>query len=265
MRVDDKIEFTINGVTYKVKSKLTLGDWQVLMQIEHLDRVGGKLEWLSQISGCPVETLGLLSHSQFAQIFAATQGLLVKPDARSFHPSIEVEGETLHFVDMESISTAEFADLDLIAIDPLRDQRLHELLAILYRPAVKVGKRFKLEVYDHKACADRAEFFKEVPFEVAVGAANFFFEYGRASINAGLNSLMSQIPKGVEINLEPLIQSLQLPEIGNVSSWSSQVEILSNWTMQVESQLQELLTTLPTSETGIAQKRPNWWRLKKQN
>lgn len=264
MRVDDKIEFTINKVTYKIKDYLSLGDWQLLTQMQNLDRVQGKVEWLAQISGCPVEILNSIHHSQFAQIFAAAQARLVQPDNKVFHQTITVKGEVFAFVDMETITTAEFADLDLIAIDPLRDQKLHELLAILYRPAKLVGKRWSLEPYDHAACADRADDFKELPFEVAVGAANFFFEYGKASINAGLDSLMKEMPKGVEINLEPLIQSLQLPEIGSVSSWSSRVEILSSWTTQVESALQELLITLPTSE--IAKKKPNWWhKAKKQN
>lgn len=255
MRVDNKIEFRIGKTWYKVKPFLTLGDWQELVKIQNLDRVGGKIEWVSLISGCPEEELKSISHSQFTQIFNETQALLVPSDSKVFHQSIEIDGELYAFVDMDSITTAEFADLDVISVDPMRDQRLHEMLAILYRPAKKLGARYLLEPYDHKVCAQRADKFKELPMEVAVGAGNFFFEFGRVSIKSTLDYLKQEMPKGVEINLAG-IESLLLPEIGTISSWSSQEKILSDWTEQLHSQLRELLTTLPGSKTE--QTRPEW-------
>ena len=186
------------------------------------------------------EELLKISHNQFAAIFNETVALLVPPDQKVFHKSIEVAGDTLYFVDIDKLTTAEFADLDVISVDPMRDGRLHELLAILYRP--------QGEAYDWSTCSARAEGFKELPMEVAVGAGNFFFEFARVSISDGLNSLATQVPKEMAINLDPILK-MSLPEIGSLSSWSSQEKILSEWTQQVNSQLQELLTTLPGSGT----------------
>ena len=172
--------FEILGVNYKLADYLTLGQWQALAKIGGLERVKDRFEWISLISGCPTKILRKLDRHLFEKLFTLSAHLLDPPSKEDFYPVIKVGGQDFGIININKLTGGEFADLDLLITDPDRDQLLHKILAILYRPLLgKKGATLLIESYDNEASAERAHLFKECPFHQVYSCANFFFEFAQ--------------------------------------------------------------------------------------
>ena len=251
--------FEILGVTYKLADYLTLGQWQALAKIGGLERSKDRFEWISLISGCPTKILRKLDRHLFEKLFTLSAHLLDPPSKEDFYPVIKVGGQDFGIININKLTGGEFADLDLLITDPDRDQLLHKILAILYRPLLgKKGATLLIESYDNEASAERAHLFKECPFHQVYSCANFFFEFAQVSMDRTLNSLEQRMKKEKSLlspELLPLLSSLRLLGTGFRYSGPVQVTTLLKLTRQLDSLSEAYSTILPSLKTGLKKQR----------
>jgi hypothetical protein len=138
-----------------------------------------QLEIVSALSNCPIDVLKQLEQLQFAQIWAElVNGPLDLAQTKQFHKHIELHGKLYGFLDIKQLTIGEVADMDVLSKDPRKDQELHKMMAILYRPAINITDDWVVtEEYKAEGVAERAELFLDMPVEYVYSALAFFFAH----------------------------------------------------------------------------------------
>lgn len=241
------IHFEINGKEWKI-SGLTISDYYHIND-ELVLNPHAAFSITSYLSGCPEALLkeidveawnALWSNVQAFVKWHATQNLQLK----SF---FKHESTKYFLIDSEEMSIGEFADLDIMINSPGSDKKLHEVMAILYRP--KSGD--EIAPYDVKTFKERAEAFKLLPLQTAMAALSFFTNSGVVFLNNTLDFLRQireemTTPEDVEI-IQQTINLLQ--EAGSRLSSLSQEKIHSKWTELPDSLLKAPSIGLRISRT----------------
>jgi hypothetical protein len=133
-------------------------------------------------------------------------------------PVIRVNGKEYGLINLDKMSIGEFSDLDIITSSTNMEGRLHEAMAVLYRPLEKkMGIPYKVSEYDPDNFAQRAEEFKQFPLAQARINLGFFLTLGSTSLKATVDSLVKDLRQtGMDPKrTEELIQILKkLPGIG---------------------------------------------------
>jgi hypothetical protein len=224
------IEFTIGRQEYKVKEP-TIQDYYTVQHLLAQQSVDAKIEVVAHLSSCLPKLLKALDKYQFIQLWnALVTGPLDLSEAAPFHRSFLHNGQLYGFLEMDSITLGEFADMDVLKHSPDSQQQLHTMMAILYRPAIMVTESWMVvDPYDSDALAQRAEEFKELPLKYVYGALNFFLQVSKYLFEGTLNSLTQGLPKTeMEKELQELANQIMLSslEIG-IGHASSALETIS--------------------------------------
>ena len=249
------IEFKIDKQEFKI-DKVTIRQYYDIYT--NLAKQGPlvQLEIVSVLSGCPIDLLKKLDSYQFTALWnELVNGPLNLHADLPFHKHIALNGKLYGFTDVKNLSIGELADMDVLRQDPRKEQLLHKMMAIVYRPAIDITDDWVVtKEYDASTVEERAEEFLDMPIEYVFGAMNFFLLIKRFSIEDILDSLKTteeMTPQEVElVNLSKQL-TLELLETGMQPS-SSWLEEMSPKLVR----LQELVSTMPSTSLRTQKTKP---------
>lgn len=249
------IEFQINKEVFIIDRVTIRQYYDIYTKMVHVTPTT-QLEIVSALSGCPVATLKQLEQLNFAQIWSElVNGPLDLNDTKQFHKYIEHKGKLYGFLDIKKLSIGEVADMDVLSKDPRKDQQLHKMMAILYRPAVNITDEWIVtEEYKAETVEERAELFLDLPVEYVYGALNFFLHIRKYSIETMLDSLKETVATTQqEKEMVKLTRQiiLELLGTGTIHSSSLQAETLSRL-----ERLQNLAQSMPSTTSPTPKIKP---------
>jgi hypothetical protein len=189
-------QFKIGKKAYKFK-ELTIQDYYDIKLLAVTDDIDSGFEVISKITNCPVALLKGLSREDWLEIWIESQNFIkasmqeVKGKANSV---IRVNDRLYGLINLDKMTIGEFSDLDIIASSENMENRLHEAMAVLYRPLEKVmGVPYKLAEYDPDDFAQRAKEFRNFPLSQARISLGFFLTSVSSSLKATADSLINQM------------------------------------------------------------------------
>lgn len=229
-----EVTFTVDEREYRINS-ITVGDWYKVKEYMLVDGHDAAFKAVSELSGCPVEMLKQLKTHQWLKLWNAVESYALSANEAKLEKQMKI-GDTLYgLVSMDQLTIGEFADMDVLMNDPLKESKLHQMMAILYRPVTEAkGRYYDVEAYDPIACSRRADDFLKAPLSACLGLINFFLDFAKTSYAVIADSLREQVSKAtgtdpkLRSSLEELISSL--PEVGTTAFSDFQEATLSNLT-----------------------------------
>jgi hypothetical protein len=218
------IDFKIENRKYSIKN-ITIQDYYNIKTTFILDDLEGKYQILNYLSGCPLDDLVRIPYNELIELFALLEIMLEKSLVKqgSVINKIQFKGVEYGLVDFDKMTLGEFVDLDIIVNDEKSDNRLHEILAILYRP-IKNKRLFSYEIedYDSEGFKERCKLFLELPLKYAKSATAFFLCLDLAYLGA-IETFSNQTPKQNRRMMKKINKVLQ--ETGTISSLLLQIKI----------------------------------------
>ena len=262
------IQFTLDKEEYKI-SDVTIAQYYSIVDLLLLtETLQAQYRIISLLSGAPEELLRLLGPGEFALLWNEVQrGPLGLDDNPPLVKSFYLEDQCYAFLDFNTLTVGELADMDVLRQDPQRDKKLHTMMAILYRPAVQITQTwYKVEPYDTEFLTLRAEAFLKMPVKNVMGAINFFFLFTKVSYESILDSLaLTTENKREKLRLmEAKHLMCDLLDSGQTSSIFFAEKTFSKW-KELQSSLLPLLSTISQNEKHV--QKPKLWKRKstKQN
>ena len=257
------LQFKIKGTEYTVKEP-TIRDYYKIQHLFAKQEVNAKVEILSELSECPVQTLKLLDKYQFLTLWnELVEGPLNISESTPFHKTFMMNDNMYGFLDLDKVSLGEFVDMDILRNDPQSQQKLHVMMAILYRPAIWItDKWLSVDKYDSDSLEKRAELFMDLPLKYVYGSLNFFLQVSKYLLETTLDSLISQVDREKMTELEKeMIEitshiMLELLEIGPKSSTLQQEKMLQKLTRLQDLAQLVSLTSSRTAKTELEKKKP---------
>jgi hypothetical protein len=226
-----KIEFEIGGETYSI-GEITIKQYYEIEPLLQSDNNKSQFELMSILSGCEVSKLKKLRIDQWTLLWSALNNFMssyFSLDISKIEREFSFGGVKYGIVSLNEMSIGEFADLDVILSSPNSSKRVHEALAILYRPIVKKGLfKNKILDYDEIDFEEQSEIFKDLSLKYVKSAISFFLLSGRASYVSTVSYLIDEILKAKmdkKTQKEMLETTMLLLEVGGVRSTHSQVII----------------------------------------
>jgi len=258
-----KDQYTVRDLTiqdyYDMQLELTLSDQNSGFNV------------VSKLANCPTDELKKLKYDQWLALWITVQNQInrnIMLDEDVFSPRVKVNGVNYGMINLDNITIGEFSDLDVILTAANAEHKMHEALAVLYRPIVEdTGKKYKIADYSSEDFAERAEEFKAFPLAEARVAITFFLRLGSRSLGTTLDSLnqqlqemKSQMPK----EMQEITQRIQtrLQEVGTQLSSPLQVTIHSKLTKPRLSRLERHLIGWLT---GLIRLRNKTSKLRRKN
>ena len=185
-------------ITIEIPEVITVEQYQKFGTLDHLSNTQRIIRIVSAVTGMSEEEVGRWNVANLFEIYKDLQ-LRVNELEPAFLPIFEWEGETWGFQPIHKMSAGEYIDLETRLKEGVI--KLHEVLAILYRPIKKhrlnsfewklkhnykyvIGKAenlfkyYSLEDYDTEKRTWREDRFKKLPISLALGAYNFFLFVG---------------------------------------------------------------------------------------
>jgi hypothetical protein len=255
-----KIEFEIRGLNYEIED-ITIQDYYNFRTALLLEGEEAEFELISKLSKCSIELLKQISLDDW-RVLSFNFNTMISI-AFTENPILVNQfnhlGVEYGLLDWDKITIGEFADLDVIATAPDADNKLHEILAILYRPIVK--KKWKkniIEDYDYDGFKERCELFLSLPMGMVKAVIGFFLHIAQISLNRTKESLMQGKKTDQKAMAISILTTLQ--DSGGLLSYTSQVETRSKFNELLLSALKNPLTLLRGSKTNLKKKK---WNLKK--
>ena len=163
--------------------------------MEHLDEIDKVIQTITAMTDYSSEEVMTWKLQDMMRVYKGVENVLADiQDA--FYPVFEFQGTLFGFQPLSKMSVGEYADLERRLEDPIGN--LEEIMAILYRKITKENfhdfpwkvksyirhlqgkpeqlfKLYDVEEYDSELRDLRAEIFKELPIEYALGSLRFFF------------------------------------------------------------------------------------------
>lgn len=190
-------------ITLSMPEFITVGQYQKFGTLDHLSNTERIIRIVSAITGHKEEEVQRWNVSGLFKIYKDLNNSIndIEP---AFLPIFEWEGETWGFQPIHKMTAGEYIDLETRLKEGIG--KLHEVLAILYRPitehkfdsyewklkhnykyvigkAENLFKYYTLEDYDVEKRTWREERFKNLPVNLALGAYNFFLFVGEKFSN----------------------------------------------------------------------------------
>lgn len=209
-----KVEFSIGKQSYVI-DKVTIKDYYGIRTKLFLEGNEAELSIVSALSGCPIQQLKKIQLEDWEQIMLVVNSLLTgiistknKILQKFTHKNVEYG-----LVDFNTLTIGEFSDLDVIITSDNSDYRLHEILAILYRPITGIKwNGHKLQEYDYDGFRERCEIFTELPVSYAQTIVPFFLDIGQQYLNRTkiyLNTLKNKETKEIIQKTQEIITVMQ--------------------------------------------------------
>lgn len=259
------LEFTIKGVEYQVKEPTISDYYKLQFELAQQD-INAKINIISHLSSCEPINLKRLDKHQFLSLWnVVVEQYLDISEKAPFHRNFIHNGKLYGFLDIAQVTLGEFADMDVLKADPQSQKKLHNMMAILYRPAVQITENWmEVDPYDSDSAAQRAEEFLDLPLKYVYGALNFFLQIVKYLYEDMVDSLikkeqMTETQKNLLITSSQLM--LELLETGTTSFSSAQETTLQKLERLSELAQLESSTISPTEPIKENKKRSfvkNW-------
>jgi hypothetical protein len=237
------IDFRIGRQKYKITT-IRIRDYYAIRNALILKHDALTYDLVSGLSGCPVEDLKSLNPMEFLEIWTSLEVMIEKNLFRDLEARTKIthDGVEYGLANFEDLTIGEFADLDLILQDPNFETRLHEVLAVLYRPIVSSNfLGYTIETYDTKSYRTRCQTFLDLPIRHARAVMSFFLASAIAS--SGLTKVYSQLNKKTQKEMQTLLLEIHTGR-GTLPSFTSLMKILWSSTGLPNSELEKHLTSL---------------------
>lgn len=252
------LEFKIKGQEYTVKEP-TIRDYYKLQKELALGDINAKMNIISHLSGCELKELKKLDKYQFTTLwdYVVTTYLDIS-ETSPYHKSFLFNGKQYGFLDMSNITLGEFADMDVLKADPQAQKKLHNMMAILYRPAIQITENWmEVEAYDSDDANKRAGEFLDLPLKYVYGALNFFLQVSKYLYENIVDSLTKN--EEMTIAQKQLLETashliLELLETGITSSSIAQMKTSPKLQKLSELVLLESSTSLRTKQINEKKK-----------
>ena len=177
-----KVKIKKEGKTkqYKLISSwedVTLEKWLKLIDLETGSKSNEAIETITALSNIPKQLVKELGIQDVAVIMGRIAKLQAEQNS-SLKRIIEVEDKEYGFMpDLNSITLGEYADIETLIKEGI-ENRLPELMAVLYRPIVeKKNDVYTIEAYDGNITI-RTEEMKKMNAEQVQSALVFFWSLG---------------------------------------------------------------------------------------
>lgn len=236
-----------------VPEYLTIGDYQKISTIEHLEGAEKAMELIHIISGLDKDVISKWSPEEVSNLVVNVLSTMEIDDTQ-FYPIVEFEGILYGHRQLSKMRFGEYVDLERLSKDPVSN--LAEIAAILYRPisrnelgGIKYGikqgfkiakgeaenlfKYYDVEDYDNNKRKVRADLMKNFPASFILGGLSFFLDIGTKSLLSTSNSsLHEEMKKEMMKNEKSLIMTFgaglaQLIHYQKVPSLASQTRVTS--------------------------------------
>lgn len=198
----------------EVPEYLTIGDYQKIIQLDHLSDLEKTVEIVHIITQIDRDVLGKWTPKELNAIAESVLSLM-DFDAATFYPIIEFNNVLYGYRPVSKMTLAEYVDLERLAKEP--NTNLDEIIALLYRPIVKdsthsfsfqmkngykiakgtaenLFKYYDIEEYDSSKRKVNADKMKEFPVSLALGGLTFFLAIATKSLNS-TNSYLRRAEK----------------------------------------------------------------------
>lgn len=229
-----EVTFTINNNEYKVDG-ITIGNWYKVKEYMLVDGIEASYKVVTELSGCPTEELKQLKAHEWSTLWSTIEQYALNMNDAKVLKEIEVDGVIYGLAHMDQLRIGEFGDMELLMNDPMKEIKLHEMMAILYRPVVsQEGLHYEVERYNSIKSNRVAEKFLGVQVATVMGLISFFLNFAKESYNLTVSTLKEKVMKATKSNkqmqstLEKLIS--ELPEAGTIATSDLQEMTLSNLT-----------------------------------
>lgn len=179
------VKFELDGVEYEMPSFINVENYVKVFKIKDTfsdEYFAAKL--LNILCGVPTEKV-LEANYQEVKVLANYAMGLFPIDKQPFIDRFEINGVKYGFMpSWKKLTFAEYVDLDTLITkkpDEVLDY-LHIILAIMYRPIIKEGKKgeYTIEPYNQETLEERANLFKkEVGIKTYVGCQFFFIQFAK--------------------------------------------------------------------------------------
>lgn len=239
------IDFKIGGKSYSTPEALTLENHYKIQTESILSPTPGF--WIvSYLTGCPEDLLRQMSVDDWDELWDLIQYWIIQestPDhSLGLSPIIKINGEEYGRVNFDTMTIGEFADLDIIVTDKAYDQKLHELVAILYRPVTKKDKTtYEIAPHTSEGFKERSEIFKECPVKLFKKIQDFFLLTSLQSLNSTKTSSPTS-PKNLIADKLETLSRLHLSTLGTLYLPDSPEMMYSNWIKLRNSESEKLST-----------------------
>lgn len=259
------ITFEIGDKEYEIK-ELTIRQYYEVEQYLISSSIKEHYEVISRLSGCPIKDLKTLRMDQWSLLWTTLVEILSQyftQDMGNIVQELEHDGVQYGLIKLDEVTIGEFADLDVILAADNSKQRLHEVLAILYRPIIGRGFRGqpKIKPYAEINNAEQSEIFKDLPIRYVKSALSFFLLSGNLSLVNTVDYLVKEVRKNkdlpVPIKKELLALARKLLEDGGEQLTSSP-EKMSSILKRLRSSTYDMgLTGSPGRQMKLKNKK-NW-------
>ena len=251
-----KIEFEIKGLNYAIED-ISIKDYYAVKTDLVLNGTDAEFQIISKLSRCPIELLKQISIDDWKTLTFHFNLLITSNLSENIQLVNQFKFKDVEYglLDWDKMTIGEFADLDVIVNSPEVDNKLHEVLAILYRPIIKkTWRKNHIEEYDYDGFKERSEIFLDAPVYLVKAVLGFFLHIGQVSLNRTKESLETG-KKTPEKNLAIKILTA-LQDNGGLQSFTSQTEIPSKLTELLDLGLKKRSTFLRGNTMKV--KKPSW-------
>lgn len=182
------------GYTFR---ELTIQDYYELQVLALTNDNESGFDIISRLSGCPIKLLKSVYHEEWLDIWLTAQKVIYNSihfPVKEATRIIELDGVKYGLINLDKISVGEFGDLDVILSSENAENRMHEAMAVLYRPVKwSLGSKYKVEDYDTDDFQERAEAFRRFPLSQAKLNIAFFLNSASTSLKATTDYLITQL------------------------------------------------------------------------
>jgi hypothetical protein len=200
------IEFKIKGKEYKV-DEITIAQYYKIQHLLIVEGADAKLQIVSYLSGCPIDDLKSLETYQFMQLFSSiVEGPLNVEKDQKLYKHIGLNGKAYGLVDFNKITIGEFADMDVLKADPLKEQKLHVMMAVVYRPAIVINETLdwvEIESYHSDSVELRAQEFLSMPMKYVYSTLSFFLLIPKYLLNDMMDYQMEEMMQRMDQEKDP--------------------------------------------------------------
>lgn len=233
----------------------TISHYKKMGSFEHMDELEKVIASIVAMTDYTEEEVMTWRMQDMLKVYKGVESILDDINGE-FYPVFEFKGVTYGFQPISKMSVGEYMDLERRLEDPIAN--LEEICAILYRKVTNehfesfswraksyirhlMGKpddlfrMYDVEEYDTEKRDWRADIFKELPIEYALGALHFFLHYS-LQLNKDLvtysQDLTEEQKKAMIAMIDLAIVDLQSPNTIPGSTYSEMWTQLNSSTSQ---------------------------------
>jgi hypothetical protein len=244
------INFELENQKWSIEN-IKIRDYYQIRTDLLLNDTNSRYNIISVLSGCPVDTLKEFTLSSWNKIW---ENLEIMLEVEMFNRQdilhqFTHDGVEYGLLDFDKMTIGEFADLDVIVSDTSADSKLHEILAVLYRPIVaKKWRKNIVEKYDYDGFKHRSQVFLNLPISMSKAISGFFLTFATASLRTTEIYLKSTKKTQKEM-VKEVQRTWRKGGISLSSDWLTKILLKYQELQNLE--LEKHSTSLPTEKNNL--------------